>query len=101
MTEKGGMKVKVWCTDPKEGVHEISEYKTLHHTVFYDPSGNAGIIGKVKCLALSEKKKWMVVYFDSDSTGTIIVLRDQVEVARQETYKLGGTGITICGNEQI
>ena len=101
MVEKGGIKVKVLCTDPKEGIHEITDTRTEHHTSFWDGEKMGDRIGKVKSLSFNEKKKWIAIYSDSESHGNVIVLMDMQEVARQQTNQLGATGITICGNEAI
>jgi len=34
--EKGGIKVRVLCTDPKEGIHEITNDRAVHHLNFPD-----------------------------------------------------------------
>lgn len=101
MIQKGDIKVKVLCTDPREGIHEITDSKTEYHRSFWDGEKMGAPIGKVKYLSSNEKKNWIAIYSDSESHGNVIVLSNMQEVARQQTNQLGATGITICGNEAI
>lgn len=89
--KSGSVKVKVFCTDPREGIHEITESKTVHYKYFMQNDGDNQVrgddLGRVKFIALYNDKKTnaIAIYSDSDNFGNVTVLIDMMQVAKNQT----------------